>query len=441
MIVMKFGGKSLANAECIRNAGWLIGEHSSQQPIVVLSALGNTTDLLLQAAQSKTGGKTHLSEVVNLHCQTCRELSLSEAVVNPLLMELELLLRGIALLQELTPRTRDAVISIGERLSIEITAAYLNQEGLTAKAIEAWNAGILTTSQHGSAEVLPESYAQLRETLHPLIEQGVIPIIPGFIGKDHQGNITTLGRGGSDLTASVVGAALDVSAILLWKDVDGILTGDPRRVEGVRPIEYLSFEEAAELAFFGAKVLHPTSILPAMQANTVVSIRNAFDPSKPGTRIGANHTASHRLITAITAKSSQALVDIVSTRMLGQAGFLGKVFQVFGELQLSVDVIATSEVSVSLTVSPSPQLEKLRLALKPYADVSVQPNMTILNLIGDTRRSSQLLRTALDVLCDQQVEVHMISHGASKVTTSLIIKDSDTTRCLQRLHDLCIEDI
>lgn len=231
---------------------------------------------------------------------------------------------GIKFIGELTPRTVDTLVSFGERMSVRLVAATLNKLGVPAQAFDSWILGMKTTSEFGNAEVKDESYALLKEKLGRL-DGMIVPVITGFIGHEDKGRITTLGRGGSDLTATVVGTAVPVHEIQVWKDVDGIMTADPRLVKNARPVSHVTYEEAAELAFFGAEVLHPISMQPAIRSKIPVRVKNSYNPSAVGTLITASRDKEETLVTAITAKSQVQLIDLVSTRMLGQYGFLARV--------------------------------------------------------------------------------------------------------------------
>ncbi len=397
--------------------------------MLVLSAMGRTTEDLIDAGQNALHQQVMFPRIEEFHRALLSALDLPPKLLDTHFDELRSLLRGIALIGELTPKTRDALLSFGERLSIRLFSAYLNRMGISSTPFDGWDAGVLTTSEHGKAEVLPESYERVRRTLQ---EVSTIPVVAGFIGKDSQGHITTLGRGGSDLTASVLGRALGAHEIQLWKDVDGILSADPRLVPDAAPLKLLSFDEAAELAYFGAKVLHPTSILPAMCAKIPVRVKNHRDPDHPGTVILHSEEEGGGVV-AIAHKSGQALVHIASTRMLGQAGFLARVFQVFADLHLSVDAIATSEVSLSLTLSET-ALDPLIERIEPFAKIRVSAGKSILTLIGKAGRSSELLETMLSALNRERIDVQMISHGASKINTSVIVDDAQLKQAVAALH-------
>lgn len=263
-------------------------------------------------------------------------------------------------------------------------------------------------------------------------------MVTGFIGHDDQGRITTLGRGGSDLTASTLGAAVPVDEIQVWKDVNGIMTANPKVVPDAIPVPYVTFEEASELAYFGAEILHPISMVPAMRYNIPVRVKNSYNPDHPGTVITASKEAA-TLVTAITSKRNVDLVDIVSTWMLGQYGFLSRVFSIFEEQKVSVDCVATSEVSISLTLDKKQQddtkEQRLVDALSEVASVTVHPNRAIISLIANVKRSSEVLSIVFDALKEAGIQVEMLSQGASKVNISLIVKDEDAERATKVLHD------
>lgn len=433
MIIMKFGGSSLATAERIRHVGEIIEMHLSENPVLVLSAIGKTTDDLIEAGQAALSGRVDSKQITERHSAILSKLNLLDSGVEELLDELFNLLKGISVVKELTPKTMDHLLSFGERFSTRLFCAYLSQQGMIARAIDGWSAGLVTTSNFNRAELLPESYENISEAFQHFGKG--IPVITGFIAKDVNGAITTLGRGGSDLTASIIGAALDVREIQVWKDVHGILSTDPRILEKAFPVPSISFEEASELAYFGAKVLHPLSILPAMKKGIPVRVKNSYDPAHPGTLIVSNIAHNNGLVTAITYKPSQALVHICSTRMLGQYGFLAKVFQIFADLKISVDVIATSEVSISLTLENQEGLVELERRLGEIATIKIQPCKTIISLIGSTRHSSQILERALKTLSEESIGVQMISHGASNVNTSLVVNDGEAKKSIHLLHE------
>ncbi|MBN2423029.1 aspartate kinase [Candidatus Woesearchaeota archaeon] len=435
MIVMKFGGSSVANAERIKHVAEIIKMNLDEEPVIVVSAMGKTTDNLLAAADAALKGKPNIDAIKELHFQACKDLGISKKEVEDLIQELSQLLVGIVLIKEVSLRTKDYLISFGERLSVRVLSAYLDKIGISSKYHDAFDIGFITDSNFTNAGILDETYKNIDNKLGKLKDNySYTPVITGFIAKDKDGNITTLGRGGSDLTASVIGTALEAKEVQVWKDVDGILTTDPRIVENTKSLEAVSFEEAAELAYFGAKVLHPRSMLPAMKKNIPVRVKNSYNPKHPGTKIVAKLEDEDTLLKAITIKKNITLVDIVSTRMLGQYGFLAKVFDIFNKERISVDMVATSEVSVSLTLDNGNGLSDLREKLEEIANVNIKKGKTIISLIGNVHHSSEILNKACGVLKNNNINVQMISQGASKVNIGFIVDDDEAEICVKELH-------
>ena len=436
MIVMKFGGSSVANAERIAHVASIIKAYSQERPVVVLSAMGDTTDHLLEAADLAVEGTVDIAKVEKLHLDTARELGIDVPAVSELLEELRTLLTGISMLRELTKRTRDYLVSFGERMSVRMMEAYLNKEGMTAKFYDAWDVGFVSDSNYMSAELLDEVWQNIPQKLSSYVQgtSDAIPIVTGFIAKDKNGIITTLGRGGSDLSATMIGAALNVKEIQTWKDVDGIMTADPRIVKEAKPVQEVTYEEAQELAMFGAQVLHPRSMIPCRKAGTPVRVKNSYNIKSPGSIIVENHKAERPLVTAITCVKNVTLIDVQSSRMLGAAGFLAHIFNQFLKWNISIDVIATSEVSVSLTVNGKADLEGVLADVARVAEVNAKRGKAIVTIICDASRSSGILANAFKALEQKNINVQMISQGASKVNISVIVDDSQADEVVRVLH-------
>lgn len=455
--VMKFGGSSVASAERMREVAELILSFPNERPVIVLSAMGKTTNKLLLAGEKAVScGVTNvdsieeLSFIKELHNRTVKELEVDESVIAKHLEELEQLLKGIAMMKELTPRTRDYLVSFGECMSTRIFAAYMNKNGAKARQYDAFEIGFITTDDFTNADILEATYPAVAKSLHgDWISDPAIPIVTGFLGKGWRScAITTLGRGGSDLTATTIGKALGLSEIQVWKDVDGVLTCDPNIYPHAEPVPYLTFDEAAELAYFGAQVLHPQSMRPAREADIPVRVKNSYNPNAPGTLITRARDMSKAVLTSIVLKRNVTMLDIASTRMLGQFGFLAKVFSTFEDLGISVDVVATSEVSISLTLDPSKlwsreliqqELDHVVEELEKIAVVNLLQRRSIISLIGNVQRSSLILEKAFHVLRTLGVNVQMISQGASKVNISLIVNDDEAEQCVKSLHKAFFE--
>lgn len=450
MIVMKFGGSSVANAERIAHVAAIINAYKNERPIVVLSAMGDTTDHLLEAAENALKGKVEIEGVAQLHRETIHLLGIDVPEIETLLSELRDLLQGISMIKELTKRTRDYLVSFGERMSVRIVASYLSKTGTCAHAYDAWDVGIFSDSNFMSAEPLESCWDSIPEKLAAYAKASgaagvssekndAIPIVTGFIAKNKKDVITTLGRGGSDLTATLIGAALCAKEIQTWKDVDGIMTADPRICKTARPVSEVTYDEAQELALFGAQVLHPRSMVPCRKTGTPVRVKNSYNIESPGSIIVAEHKEQAKPVCAITNLKHVTLIDIVSTRMLGAAGFLAHIFNQFLKWNISIDVIATSEVSVSLTVNTAVDLSGLLEDLRKVADVYTHAEKSIVTIICDASHSSALLASGFAALSAEGINVQMISQGASKVNISMIVDDAEADKTVKILHKAYFE--
>lgn len=456
-IVYKFGGSSVATADRMKEVADIVCSFPEHLPCVVLSAMGKTTNLLLQAGDealrtppANIPSLAPLRSIKELHREAADTLGVdagSVEEVEALLTQLQQLLVGISIMQDLTPRAKDSLVSFGERLSTRLFAAYLTAQGVPAKQYDAYQIGVTTSDNFVNAEVNYElTLPAVRESLtFAPSEPRHLPIITGFLGRGLQtGAITTLGRGGSDLTCTLLGASLGLPEVQVWKDVDGVLTADPRVVESAHPVARLTFEEATELAFFGATVLHPLAMQPAHEFNVGVRVKNSYNRTAPGTLITEEREMKDALMTSIVCKNNVTLVDISSTRMLGQWGFLAKVFEVFAKNKISIDVVATSEVSVSLTLDPAKtlwerdliaeELETLMADFDGIAKSSYRRGMAIVSLICNVRRTSTILERAFRVLNKEQINVQMMSQGASKTNIALIVNESEAKAALKALH-------
>ena len=451
-VVCKFGGSSLADAERIVQATKLVKmqlDSSRQYPVVVLSAMGSTTNDLLAAGEAALrDGVVDSTAVRHRAYDACEHLMLDrEMLVEPLLVQLDQLLMGIKFIRELSPRTRDYLVSFGERLAVRIFAAHLlYNEGVPARHFDAFDVGFVTDSKFTNAEILSDTYDNVRRFFERIIGVQTLPVITGFLGKDRHGHITTLGRGGSDLTATTLGAALGVTEVQVWKDVDGLLTTDPRIVPTAMPVADVAYEEAAEMAYFGAKVLHPVAMQPAMRFNVPVRVKNSYNPEAPGTVIRRREAPpADRPVTAISVKRHIHLVDIVSTRMLGAHGFLARVFACFATHQLSVDMVATSEVSLSLTLDQrADHLERQDAIvhdLQEIAQVSFSSARAIVSIVSNVPKSSEILARAMTALHREQIEVQMISQGASKFNISMVVSDGEAETAVRALHEEFFERV
>ncbi|MFT7624218.1 MAG: aspartate kinase [Myxococcota bacterium] len=444
MLVMKFGGTSVGSAEAIRRSCGIIANTRAETPCaVVVSALSGITDKLIAACDDACERHRPASEIIDQlyahHEQVCDELGLEAAPLLKPLSELHEVLRGIGYLREFTPRSYDFVLGHGELLSSRIVAAYLTAQGTPAYAITGWDAGILTDDQHGAANVLDATYQRVPERLTDL---GSVPIVTGFLAQTETGQRTTLGRGGSDYTAAILGRALNADEIQIWTDVSGILSTDPRIVSAAQPLPDLTFEEAAELAFFGAKVIHPKTIEPAVKAGIPVRVKNTFEPAHPGTRIVGGHRETHRPVVALAVKRDNTILALDSTRMLDAEGYLATVFEALKRHKISVDAIATSEVSVCMTVEGrySERLKACAAELGAIADVELRPGRAIICAVGlGLRERPGTGALIFGALREAEINVEMISMGSSKINITLVVTNEDADRALIALHRDLIE--
>jgi aspartate kinase len=451
MIVMKFGGTSVQDAQAIDRAAAIVRERLQQKPVVVVSALAKITDqLLAMAAAAGAGQREQALELLRAaqerHYNTAVDL-LGTHAFEQIAPELEAdfkglseLLRGVVAVGELTPRTTDTIAGFGERVSSKIAAAAFSQRGIEAAHVDSRKC-IVTDETFGKAvPQFGETDARLAEMVKPLLQKGKVPVMGGFIGATRAGVSTTLGRGGSDFSAAIVGAGLNATRIEIWTDVDGMMTTDPNLCPHARRIKTISFEEAAELAYFGAKVLHPATLLPAIQKNIPVLILNSRNPKCEGTRITATAPKSKNVFKAIAAKKRITVVDVVATRMLMAHGFLKSIFEVFANHRCPVDMVSTSEVSVSVTVDSNESIAAIVADLGSLADVKYEGRKAIVCLVGENIRNTPgIAAKVFNAIAD--VNIQMISQGASEINISFVIDEPDVPQVVSRLHQVFFSEV
>ena len=447
MVVQKFGGTSVADPEAIRRLIEIVRAARARDgrgPAVVVSAMSGVTDALLAIAASAGSGQQQdaLSRIEQLRA---RHLAAIEALapaaaaalspaINAPLDELAAVVKALAVLREVSPRTLDVVAAIGELMSSRIIAAALEAAGVPADWVDARRVIITNDDHTRAAPLMRETNAALRAAVVPMIDAGRVPVLGGFVGATLQGHTTTLGRGGSDYSGALVGAGIDAREIQIWTDVDGMLTADPRVIASPRLVPQLSFAEAAELAYFGAKVLHPSTIRPAVERDIPVRILNSRNPGGAGTVITAAGAAQGTPVTALACKRDVTVVDITSSRMLEAYGFLRQVFEIFERYTTAVDVVTTSEVSVSVTVDDRRHLEAIAEALKEFAEVSLEDEMALLCAVGDRLRDEPAIAArVVGVL--EEVPLRMISQAASRRNITVILRQADLPHAMQRLHE------
>jgi len=447
MVVQKFGGTSVADPEAIRRLIEIVRrarERDGRGPVVVVSAMSKVTDALLAIASAAGQGRPNealprVDELRQRHESTARAL-VTGAARAPLLAQIASqldqladIVRALAVLREVSPRTLDVVAAMGELLSSRIVAAALTEAGVPAEWVDA-RCAIVTDGEHTRASPLTaETHAALRRTVMPVVDGGKVAVLGGFVGATADGLTTTLGRGGSDYSGAIVGAGIGAREIQIWTDVDGMLTADPRVIASPRLIERLSFAEAAELAYFGAKVLHPSTILPAVERDIPVRILNSWKPDGAGTLITASNARGGRL-TGLASKRDVTVIDITSTRMLMAYGFLRRVFEVFERFRTAVDMVTTSEVSVSVTVDDRRNLEAIVQALSEFAEVSVERELALLCAVGDSlQEAPEIAARVIGVL--EEVPLKMISQAASRRNITVVLRQSDLPHAMARLHE------
>ena len=432
MIVMKFGGTSLADAAHIRVVEGIVRRHLPRKPALVVSAHGGVTNLLDELARKAVRGSYSLDALRGRHVSILRELGLPGDLHEPFFTELDDLLRGISLVGELTPRSLDYVLSFGERMSVRAVAAHFEKAGIPATPLDAFDAGLVTDSNFGRARPLPESAGEIKRRIG---EVRGLAVITGYIAKDLRGNITTLGRNGSDFSGAIFGNALDAEEIQIWTDVDGVLTADPRIVPEAQPLPEISFDEASELAYYGGKVLHPATLLPAVAKNIPVRVLNTKNPSSPGTVILKEAKPSSSPVRSVVYKREVHLINVSSTRMLGQPGFMAKLFAVFDRHEIVIDMIATTEVSVSMTTDSSRNLEEAIRELRSFADVTAESGRAIVCLVGHgIQKAIDVPGRVFATLAEEGIRVQMISQGALRVNVGFIVNNDEVAPAVKALH-------
>ena len=443
MIVMKFGGTSVESAEAIERVASIVQGRLHRRPVVVVSAMSKATDQLLSMAAAAGSGDKDKSLAL---CRALRERHASVAaklvgnITDPLHASiaadydaLDQLLEGICAVGELTPRTQDNVVAYGERINSKVVAAGFAAHGMKAVHVDARDL-IVTDNTFGRA--IPhthETNRRLAARLRPIVESGAVPVLGGFIGSTPEGITTTIGRGGSDFSAALVGAGLNADAIEIWTDVDGMKTTDPNLCPDAHRIKIISFEEAAELAYFGAKVLHPATVLPAIEKNIPVYVLNSRNPTNEGTKIVSRAPQSKNPFKAIAAKKRITVIDVVAARMLMAHGFLRQIFEIFDRHKCAVDVVSTSEVSVSLTVDSNERIPEIAADMEKLAFVKYVGRKAIVCLVGENiRERPGIAAQVFTAISD--INVRMISQGASEINITFVIDEDDVPEAVRRLH-------
>jgi len=445
MIVMKFGGTSVEDARAIDNAIALVARQKDHHPVVVLSAIAGATDILLKSAELSVA--EHLDEATLLlnnllerHVLIAENLIDSRSAVQQLIFqlrsrfeELKNLSQSIAILGELTKRSLDTIASMGELMSSLIFSEAMKAKKYPVVWLDA-RAFMVTDDHYGNATPLfKEIDEKASKVIGSTLNENNIVVTQGFIGATTKNITTTLGRGGSDYSAAIIGAALNAEEIQIWTDVDGILTADPQITPKAKKLKTISYKEASELAYFGAKVLHPSTIRPAVQKNIPVVVLNSRRPNSTGTRVVANPPQSNVSVKSIANKKGITVVNIQATRFLSANRFMESIIEVFDRYHTSVDLVNTSVASASLTISNTELLNAIVPELEQFSDVVVFKDKAIISIIGERLHSTvgvadRIFRSLGDI------DVMMISQGASELNISLVIDNHNVTEAVQRLH-------
>jgi aspartate kinase len=447
MLVMKFGGTSVGSAQRMQEVVELVSDKKRVKtpPVVVLSAMSGITNALIEGAQlsfkrelkqalAKADAIRHKHmDAINTLFDDKKTIAELESDLDTRLEELRVLYKGVSYLGELSKRSLDAISGMGELLSSRIVVEIAKSRGINAVCLDA-RQFILTDDQFGKATPLFDRIDKLAvERIKKHLDAGATVFTQGFIGSTLDGVSTTLGRGGSDYSASIIGAALGAEEIQIWTDVDGMLSADPRVVPDARLLTEVSFQEAAELAYFGAKVLHPLTIKPAVEKNIPVRILNTFNPDNAGTLITSRAESGDETIRAVAAKKNITAIFLSSPRMLMTHGFLAQVFAVFDRHRVPIDLISTSEVSVALTIDTKEGFEELLAELKTYGDVQIMEDVAIVSVVGrQFRVQSGIAGRVFKALTD--INIMVISGGASDINLNFVVASSDADRAVRQLH-------
>lgn len=451
MIVMKFGGTSVEDSAAIERAADIVLDRLEQRPVVVVSALAGVTDSLLAMSRHAASGLLPqatelLRQVRQKHLQVLsavvsgeKEAAVSERI-HKLTDALQDVLRGVATLDELSARTTDAILSVGELLSSEIVSAALQARGVDAVLVDS-RFCMVTDGTHTRAVPLFEQTAdRLQCALQPLLQANRVPVMGGFIAATADGVTTTLGRGGSDFSAAIIGAALNAERIEIWTDVEGMMTTDPRLCPQAQRIDAIGFDEASELAYFGARVLHPATLIPAVEKNIPVYVLNSGKPKRKGTRISSSAPHGPTTFRAIAAKKGMQVINVKSPRMLLAHGFLRALFEVFERHACAADLVSTSEVSVSVALESSRDVSTLLHDLKKLGEVEVERGKAIICLVGKhIRGRTGIAAKVFQTVAEAGINVHMISQGASEINISFVVEESDVPEAVRRLHKCFFE--
>jgi len=457
---MKFGGTSVSSGENIRHIANLITNYVGQgyTIVAVVSALKGVTDKLIEASeQAKNGNRDYIQEfkqeIAEKHLAAARKAVENKVIrenveqeIRATVDELEKVLTGIIYLGELTPKSKDYVLSFGERLSTPIVWATLRDLGLNAQHYTGKDVGIVTDSNFGEASPLINvTKHQVKEKIEPLLEKGIVPAVTGYIAANQDGETTTLGRGGSDYTATIIGAALDVDEVWIWTDVDGLMTSDPKIVPSAKTMPEISFQEATEMTIFGAKAMHPRALEPAMEGNIPVRIRNAFNPENPGTLIiKEQRIKPGDVVKAITLVKDVALVNVSGAGMIGAPGTAAKVFDVLGKENINILMISqsVSEANISFIIQRGlldRAVSKLEIAVLGRGlirEVTAEDDVCVVAVVGAGMKGTPGVASRIfEAIARRGINIRMIAQGSSELNISFVVKEIDGEKAVRAIHE------
>ena len=452
-IVMKFGGTLMGSTQAIKHSASLVAHSVKNGDVVVVvpSAMSGVTDQLLKIASTAEQGEidfanAEIAVIKKRHLETASMLATSQdglAKLSSMFSSLEQTVNGIFLLRELSKRTKDLIVSFGERLSAPLMCAALEQLGVAAFDLTGGQAGMLTNSNFGNARPLPEAFSRIPKRLEGLFGQNVTPVVTGFIGETDKGAITTLGRGGSDYTATILGAALNADEVWTWKDVDGVMTTDPRIVPEAQNLEQLSYAEIMEMAYFGAKVLHPLAVVPLQEKGIPLRVKSAADPSFAGTLVSSESRPLKNGVKAVTAVRNANIIDIGGAGMVGAANITSQIFDVLAELDINVIMISQSSsmANISLVVPQADGKRALQALQKQFAEsdsvgtIEFWEAISVIAIVGEGMRGAKGVAAKLfSAVANEGISIDMISQGSSELNISLAIDDEFTVQAVRAIH-------
>lgn len=441
MLVMKFGGSSVADRAQIEKVQEIVRGRLPKKPVVVSSAHKGITNALIAAGKAAAAGKADAEqEVIERQQAVARACGCDDGLLEPFFQEITDLLRGVRLVRELSPRSLDYISSFGERMSVRVLADLFSRNGLPAQAFDVWDLGFITDARFGMARPLAGHEGRMKEAFARLVPEGVTPVVTGFVGKTEAGEITTVGRNGSDLTATLIAAALGAEEAEIWSDTDGVMSADPHLVRGAQNIPAMSFDEAAELAYFGSRVLHPETLIPAIRKNIPVRVLNTNRPEHPGTVITRTPGERKRPVTSIAYKENQSILTVRSEHMFAHSGFLARLFEATTRRGLVVDMVTTSEVSVSISAADGEILRAVAADLADLGECRIDSGKTILAVVGHSLPTQAGAAAHItSAVADAGVNIEMLSYASGSINVSMVIDDRDVDVAVRTLHTKLFE--